>query len=309
MSESRYPLTYALTTFNKLPYLRITLGRLLANAVADEEIVVADGGSTDGTVEYLGELHRAGKIHQFISEKDAGEAHGINKAVLKARGEVIKILTDDDAFYYTGIQKCRDFMLRHPEVDFMGADHLALTSAGVARRSEGLGFPAWLEHPKPFAFCGLTVMLRRASIPLLGLFSTRCVGVDEEFSLRVTALGKRLNMAWYSGAVTLHITNASSNMHKFVRQLMAERRRHRAAYADYSSPASCLKNAWQQIKEAYWAARESSSVEQQSASFKFCDPADFAQTIATSEQALVGDNVKNPGNFFHRNSSGKASTR
>ena len=42
-------LSYVLTTYNKLPYLRQVLERLVAARQADEEIVVVDGGSTDAT--------------------------------------------------------------------------------------------------------------------------------------------------------------------------------------------------------------------------------------------------------------------
>ncbi|WP_460620260.1 glycosyltransferase, partial [Hymenobacter qilianensis] len=57
-----YALSYILTTYNKLPYLKQVLERLMAARQEDEEIVVADGGSKDGTVEYLQGLYAAGRI-------------------------------------------------------------------------------------------------------------------------------------------------------------------------------------------------------------------------------------------------------
>ena len=43
----QYTLSYVLTTFNKLDYLKITLPLLIEARKPDEEIVVVDGGSTD----------------------------------------------------------------------------------------------------------------------------------------------------------------------------------------------------------------------------------------------------------------------
>src|SRR5438552_17918629 len=91
-------LSYLLTTYNKLSYLKEVLKTLMDNRKDDEEIIVTDGGSTDGTREYLQKIYQDGKIDQYISEKDFGEAHGFNKGIMKARGELVKIITDDDVF-------------------------------------------------------------------------------------------------------------------------------------------------------------------------------------------------------------------
>ena len=60
-------LSYVTATKNKLPYIKIGLGKLIAAKKSDEEILVADGASTDGTAEYLAELKAAGKIDYFVS--------------------------------------------------------------------------------------------------------------------------------------------------------------------------------------------------------------------------------------------------
>ena len=79
-------LSYIIATKNKLPYLKIALEKLIANKKEGEEILVADGASTDGTKEYIEELERAGKIDFYISEPDYAESHALNKLFLKAQG-------------------------------------------------------------------------------------------------------------------------------------------------------------------------------------------------------------------------------
>src|ERR1035437_2908501 len=103
-------LSYVLTTFNKITYIKVVLPELIRDKKNDEEIIVIDGGSTDGTSEFLRELKGTNKIDYFTSEKDNGEAHGFNKGLLLAKGDLIKIFTDDDALYYPVIQECKDFM-------------------------------------------------------------------------------------------------------------------------------------------------------------------------------------------------------
>ncbi|MCU0361204.1 MAG: glycosyltransferase, partial [Bacteroidia bacterium] len=70
-----FTLTYVLTTYNKLDYLKITLPFLIQACKKDEEIVVVDGGSSDGTKDFLENLLKENKIHQLLSQKDYGEAH------------------------------------------------------------------------------------------------------------------------------------------------------------------------------------------------------------------------------------------
>lgn len=213
---SNIRLSYVITTRNKLPYLKEVMKRLLKNIQADEEIIIADGASTDGTVSYLTELYQEGKIHQFISEPDRGEAHGYNKCLLMARGDLIKIITDDDAFYYPAIQECKAYMLDHNEVDVMSG-RTAGASLENSNKIELLeecetNYRDWLENGTSVWFIGLPLMIRRRSLPFLGLFCTNLVQVDTEYSLRITSL--HANIAWNTALIAIRIDNPSSNMRK-----------------------------------------------------------------------------------------------
>lgn len=220
---SHYKMSYLITTFNKCTFLVEVLSRLLKQAHPDEEIIVIDGGSSDGTVEYLEKLYREGRIHQMLSERDNGEAHGFNKGFLMARGELIKVITDDDAFYWTGIQKCKQFMLAHPEVDLLGSDGAGTDwknrDAFVPMSYVG-SFLKWQNESLPFEFCGLGLLIRRSSLPLLGLFHIGFIRVDAEFSMRITS-GPG-NVAWYNNPLWVRITNPDSNSVKHFKRASIE---------------------------------------------------------------------------------------
>ena len=72
-----------------------------------------------------------------------------------------------------------------------------------------VNYKKWLLHPFPFTFCGLGLMLRKSSIPLIGLFNTNIVRIDYEFGMRVTS--GRINLAWYTGNSYVRVSNPSSN--------------------------------------------------------------------------------------------------
>ncbi|MDA7656764.1 glycosyltransferase family 2 protein [bacterium] len=110
-------LSYIVTTRNKLPFLTHGLNRLIQNLQSDEEVIVVDAGSTDNTIDFLRNLYKEGKIHQFISESDHGEGHGYNKGILLANGILIKVITDDDFFNFEAIQECKNIMLDNNHLD------------------------------------------------------------------------------------------------------------------------------------------------------------------------------------------------
>lgn len=206
-------LTYALTTKNKLEFLKRALPRLVKNVRGDEEVVVVDGGSTDGSAEFLRTLYQEERLNYFISEPDKGEAHALNKAVLASRGKLVKFITDDDVYYYPGIRKCRKFMLGHPEIDALGTD-----GAGTDWSRDNPFVPfgetydrryrLWKKAGQAFSFCGLGLMIRRSSLSLTGLFDPNFTRVDAEFTLRLTS--GRVNLGWYTGDIYVRLTNPHS---------------------------------------------------------------------------------------------------
>lgn len=208
-------LSYVLVTKNKLPYLTLVLSDLIKNRKSDEEIIVVDGLSTDGTKKYVQPLFKKGKIQNFVSESDLGESHATNKAIMLAKGEIIKIITDDDAFYYPAISTCKEYLLAHKDIEV-----LATNGSCVSWKSPDplpptefeIDYQVWIKDKRPFNFTGLGLFLRKNAIAKIGLLDTNTVRSDFEYSLRLTS-GKP-NLAWFTGACWVRILNPSSNSFK-----------------------------------------------------------------------------------------------
>lgn len=226
MNDANIELSYIVTTFNKLPFLREGITRLVSAKKEDEEIVVVDGGSSDGTVDFLASLYKSGCIDQLISEKDFGESHGWNKAILMSRGKLIKVITDDDLFDFKEISHCRGFMEHNTDVDITVTPALNVSNLNT-KECNLIGNID--DHEKfeterlPINTCGLGILLRKSSIPLLGLMNTSFVWVDFEYLSRV--FRSKANIAYYSKPVAIRFGNSGSNSFKFAKKLEFEKRK------------------------------------------------------------------------------------
>ena len=85
--------TIVTPSYNQGEFIRGTIESVLAQDYAQLEYIVMDGGSTDQTAAIAAEY--AGRC-TWISEKDRGQAHAINKGFARARGEIVAWLNSDD---------------------------------------------------------------------------------------------------------------------------------------------------------------------------------------------------------------------
>ncbi len=86
-------LTIVTVTFNDLAGLKLTRNSLGKATDADFEHVIIDGGSQDGTVEYLQGLPADVR---WMSEKDRGPYDAMNKGAALAHGEWVMFLNSGD---------------------------------------------------------------------------------------------------------------------------------------------------------------------------------------------------------------------
>ena len=91
------PVSFVIPTLNQAGYLGRCLESCFSQRIEGAEILVQDGGSTDGTLEIL---HRYGDRVDWVSQPDDGQSDAINQAIGRARGELIAWINSDDYYAY-----------------------------------------------------------------------------------------------------------------------------------------------------------------------------------------------------------------
>lgn len=89
-------ITIIVAVYNGASVLPACLDSIASQSLAKKELIIIDGGSTDGTLDIL--QARSAEIDYWVSEPDSGVYHAWNKAIAQAHGEWICFLGADDTF-------------------------------------------------------------------------------------------------------------------------------------------------------------------------------------------------------------------
>ncbi len=93
----RYPkITIVTPSYNQGEFIEKTITSVLNQNYPDLEYIIIDGGSTDNSVEIIKKY--AKYLTWWVSEKDRGQSHAINKGFERATGELLGWLNSDDYF-------------------------------------------------------------------------------------------------------------------------------------------------------------------------------------------------------------------
>ncbi|HTI97941.1 MAG TPA: glycosyltransferase family 2 protein [Dongiaceae bacterium] len=155
-------------SFNSIHTIRETIESVRSQNYPQVEHIVMDGGSTDGTLDLLKEYPHL----IWVSEKDEGHYHAMNKGILRATGAVVNILNADDCHRPQTLRLVGEAFAQHPEWDALFGDVIYVDAENreIFRRAEAkydyqvlrCSGVCYVQHP--------TLFVRRALHDRLGLY-------------------------------------------------------------------------------------------------------------------------------------------
>lgn len=145
---SQHLVSIVLTTLNAMPYVQEAVESCLQQQFGAIELIVVDGGSTDGTIDIV-RGHTDLRVRLIHQPQNAGKLPGaINLGLEHARGEYLTWMQGDSFYEPQAIGAMAAALTDHPEVGQVYADFWELNSKDGSRMHRHL--------PEPEDFLKLT---------------------------------------------------------------------------------------------------------------------------------------------------------
>ena len=145
-------------SFKQGRFIRDTIESILSQDYRPLTIHVIDGGSPDDTVDVLKSFGDIPEL-KWVSEKDRGVVHAVNKGFAQVTGDIIAIQSSDDMYRPGALSRIVAVFQQHPEVGLIYGDTVKVNADGSDLLKTTIG-PYTLENlllmktwiPQPSAF-------------------------------------------------------------------------------------------------------------------------------------------------------------
>ncbi|MBI1335667.1 MAG: glycosyltransferase [Phycisphaera sp.] len=204
------PLVTIITpTFNAAATLGRTLESIRLQRYTPLELIVVDGGSTDGTLDIVKAQNDL--VTRWTSEPDDGIADAFNKGIAAARGELVAILNADDWYEPGALEKIaqaynmldatrRGNTILHGDMRMhTGGGRSWLNRPRHWGGRDGLGHSIYFDMPVNHPTC----FVPRKVYERVGVFDTSFrVAMDVDFVIRAYRAGVTFHYLKGAGVIT-----------------------------------------------------------------------------------------------------------
>ena len=236
-----------IAVFNRAATLQRCLDSIFEQMAQSLEVIVCDGGSSDGSREIL-EANGA-RLSYWQSQPDRGIPHAWNMALTHATGEWVCFLGADDRFAKRNTVATLLDAGRDPAINYVSGQALLVDDNGRARRIVGRRWD-W-ERMKRYQHIAHPGSLHRRSLfAQYGNFDESYpIALDYDFLLRV---GRNIRAAFVAEPVTLMGMSGQSKTQAW--RAFRENRRIQSSHPEIGVTAAAINHAVAAAKQAARAA-------------------------------------------------------
>lgn len=106
-------ISIVMPSYNQAGFLENSIHSVLSQDYPNKELILIDGGSTDGSLAII-QSHQD-QLAYWVSEKDRGQSHAINKGFEHCTGDLITFLSSDDCYLPGALQFVAEKYLSNPD--------------------------------------------------------------------------------------------------------------------------------------------------------------------------------------------------
>lgn len=186
-------ISFIVPTFNRARYLREALDSILGQKGEDDEVLVVDDGSTDGTADVVA---ATGPTVRYLRQDNAGKSVALNRGLAATTGRYVWICDDDDVLRSEALATLLPVLEGNADLGFVFGRYTRFRESPLGPR-EDMGTGYWpdlssgslVRHILEDAFVMQNAALvRRSAYEAVGLFSTAMSrSLDYEMFVRLAA--------------------------------------------------------------------------------------------------------------------------
>ena len=212
LTQEKPLVSIVVITYNSFKFVLDTLESIKVQAYPNIELIVSDDCSTDNTVEVCRNWIEENK-DRFVrtelvtTEKNTGIPANCNRGVKLAKGEWIKLIAGDDAFFPDAIEKVIEYLVKKPHIDVIATARINYNNnfnpenrlrkdvhdswffaehMGAKQQFRKLLFWMYVNAP--------TVFIRRNIFYSIGFFDEQFKLIeDAPFFLKITKVGVKIH--------------------------------------------------------------------------------------------------------------------
>lgn len=140
-------ISVCMATFNGERFLRLQLDSILNQLPADAEVIIADDGSTDATLDVIREINDP-RIRVLPQSKHLGPVYNFERALQAATGNVIFLADQDDLWLPGKVEKMLEALGFDGSTFSANAPLLAVHDAMVINgEGDVMGESMWMARP------------------------------------------------------------------------------------------------------------------------------------------------------------------
>lgn len=155
-------------SFNQGKFIEETILSVLSQDYPNLEYIIIDGGSTDQTVEIIKKY--SDRISYWVSEKDRGQSHAINKGFERATGEIINWINSDDQLMPGTLHKLStafmadpELMMLHGRIEYFG-ETTPYYSVNLPEKDLATRYVSHICMPQPATFYRRKLLLEQGML-------------------------------------------------------------------------------------------------------------------------------------------------
>jgi glycosyltransferase len=124
-------ISLALAVKNGLPHLRSAIEAVQRQTYRRYELVVQDGGSTDGSLDYLQSVEKSIPACRIQSAPDAGIGQAYNRALARCSGELVCFIASDEQLEDDALERAVGWWSGHVDAVYVNGSVRLVDAAGA----------------------------------------------------------------------------------------------------------------------------------------------------------------------------------